>query len=90
MRRAEVDCSNEAENNAELQKSISSMIIGNDDKSYFTQHRHRSKINHEKSALCEEDNGPDEILPDSPIKDRALCTFVYIENVNEKVWKIEN
>jgi hypothetical protein len=86
VRRAEPDCSNEAERNTELQQAIATMIIGNDDKSYLShsiQHKHRSKLNH--ADMCEEDNGPDEIAPDTTIRERALCSFIYVENFNKTV-----
>ncbi|KAI6176312.1 hypothetical protein M3Y97_00784500 [Aphelenchoides bicaudatus] len=86
VRRAEPDCTSEAENNVELQKAVASMVIGNDDKSYLTrsiaqQHKHRAKLGHDK--MCEEENEQEEISPDMTIKERALCSFVYVENYNK-------
>jgi hypothetical protein len=82
-----VDCSNLAQNNVEIQQAISSMIIGNDDKSYltkFTQHKHRPKNEVETSGLCNENSGNEDVSPDTPLQYKALCGFHYIENVNTK------
>lgn len=58
-----------------------------DDDSYLTpsvtQHQNGHKLNH--AGLCEEDDGPDNISPDTTIEERALCAFYYTENHNKTV-----
>ncbi|KAI6214505.1 hypothetical protein M3Y94_00276400 [Aphelenchoides besseyi] len=87
VRRAEPDCSNEAETNADLQQAIGKMITGNDAKGYLMRTQVPKITNDmiiDKSPFCDEEEAISDISPDTPIRDRALCAFQYVENYNKQ------
>ncbi|CAD5227220.1 unnamed protein product [Bursaphelenchus xylophilus] len=84
IRRMESDCSNEAKLNPELQEAITRMITGNDAKGYLMKTPHLSFVKPEiNKDMCEEEKDED-ISPDMPIRDRAVCGFQYVENFDNK------
>lgn len=90
IRRTQPDCSSQVDLNPELQEAITKMITGNEAKGYLmkTPVAGNSNLGGKlDKAMCEgqEDEAADDISPDTPIRDRAVCAFQYVENFDPKV-----
>ncbi|CAD5220484.1 unnamed protein product [Bursaphelenchus okinawaensis] len=86
VRRLDSDCSNKAKLSPELHEAISKMITGNEANSYLMKTPHISIMRTENNNIedmCKEEKAED-ISPDMPIRDRAVCGFQYVENFDNK------
>ncbi|KAI6198774.1 hypothetical protein M3Y96_00555000 [Aphelenchoides besseyi] len=80
-----LDCSKAAEKDANLKMAISAMIRGQNGKGYLLQATTSfPAVDPTAEDDCIPEDTPTDFSPDLPIRDRALCGFAQIENVDEK------
>ncbi|KAI6219094.1 hypothetical protein M3Y95_01130500 [Aphelenchoides besseyi] len=80
-----LDCSDAAEKDANLKMAISEMIRGQNGKGYLMQATTSFPlVDSTAEDDCIPEDTPKDVSPDLPIRDRALCGFDQIENVDKK------
>ncbi|KAH7696109.1 Protein C44B12.6 [Aphelenchoides avenae] len=84
MRRTLPSCEQRVTGDPELQQAVVSMFTGSSDGSYILQSSpdvpFGASVSASTASLCTDDLEPVDISPDMPLKDRALCSYVHVDN----------